>query len=94
MAVAATQISLRELAAETGLHASQISRIQNGGAASSDTMRRLELYFTKRGLKFEQRNGDVGVFAPDPEPSRAEEPKAGQKKIDIALISDLKLGPK
>ena len=49
--------------------------------------------FTKRGLKFEQRNGDVGVFAPEPEPSKEE---AGQKKLEIKVGQkfDLKLRPK
>jgi transcriptional regulator with XRE-family HTH domain len=67
MAAAATGMSLRELATETGLDASQISRIQTGRAgASHETMRRMELAFTKRGLRFEQREGEVGVFAPEP----------------------------
>lgn len=69
MAIGATQMTLRAVAAETGMTASQISRIQTGTTgASTDTMRRLELYFTGRGLRFSQANGDVTVTCPDPLP--------------------------
>jgi len=66
MAIAAAEIQLRDLADETGLHASHISRIQKGRAgASADTMRKLELAFTKRGFEFSQRNGHVCLCVPD-----------------------------
>jgi len=66
MAIGAAGMRLRELATETGLDAAQISRIQKGKAgASADTMRKLELAFTKRGFEFSQRNGHVCLCVPD-----------------------------
>lgn len=66
MAVAGAQLKLRDLADETGLDASQISRIQRGDkGASADTMRKLELAFTRRGFEFRQHNGHVCICVPD-----------------------------
>jgi len=84
MAIAATQISLRDLADSTGLHAPQISRIQRGNAkgAAIDTMRRLELFFTERGFEFRQYNGSVCVCAPDGPENKAAAPEGGQEDTD------------
>ena len=74
MAIAAARVQLRDLAEEVGVDASQISRIQSGKAgATFETMRKLELAFTRRGLRFEQRNGDVAVWAHEPPPGQEDE---------------------
>lgn len=65
-AIAMAQVTLRQLAEATGTHASQISRAQRGETVGTDFMRKMELYFTGRGLQFSQQNGDVSVTCPDP----------------------------
>jgi len=66
MAIAGEQVELRDLAEVAEVSAAQLSRIQRGQSnASIATMRRLELFFTARGLVFSQHNGMVSVSAPE-----------------------------
>jgi transcriptional regulator with XRE-family HTH domain len=66
MAIAAAGIRLCDLASETGTYRSQISNIQTGrSGAHNKTMQRLEAAFTKRGIRFEQRAGEVVVVVPE-----------------------------
>lgn len=69
MALGASGLKLDELAAETGTNKSQLSKIKNGKAgASADTMRRLELAFTNRGMEFRQFDSTVCVCSPEIRP--------------------------
>lgn len=67
MALAADGRPLRIIADHVGVHESQISRAKHGRIAL-DFMRRMELYFTGRGVEFTQRDGRTLVDAPDPLP--------------------------
>jgi transcriptional regulator with XRE-family HTH domain len=63
MARAALELSLDELAAETGLGVNTIGRFEARGQARIDTVRKIVAAFRKRGITF---NPDGSVRPPQP----------------------------